>query len=78
MSTCFSKKPIDTPPVNQPSKIAPKLSVFEKYNMIKKKNQTLNISTYAHFWKQTSTAQHKLLSSFDTEKGTMHRAFLQA
>jgi hypothetical protein len=28
MSTVFSMKPTDTPPVNQPSKIGPKLSVF--------------------------------------------------
>jgi DNA repair exonuclease SbcCD ATPase subunit len=78
MSTIFSKKPMDTPLVNQPRKIGPKLSVFEKYNMIKKKNQTLTSSTYAQFWKQTSTAQHRLLSTFDTEKGRMHMAFLQA
>jgi hypothetical protein len=26
----------------------------------------------------TSTTQHKLLSAFDTEKGRMHMAFLQA
>jgi ParB-like chromosome segregation protein Spo0J len=35
-------------------------------------------NTYAQFWKQTSTTQHRLLSSFDTEKGRMHMAFLQA
>jgi hypothetical protein len=46
--------------------------------MIKKKNQMLTNNTYAQFWKQTSTTQHKLLSSFDTEKGRMHMAFLQA
>ena len=46
--------------------------------MIKKKNQTLTSSTYAQFWKQTSTAQHMLLSAFNTEKGRMHMAFLQA
>jgi hypothetical protein len=78
MSIVFSKKPTDTPPVNQPSKITPKLIVFEKYDMIKKKNQTLNNSTYAHLWKQTSTAQHRLLSAFDIEKGRMHMVFLQA
>jgi hypothetical protein len=72
------KKPIDTPPVNQPGKTGPKLSIFEKYDLIKKKNQTLTSSTYAQFWKQTSTAQHRLLSTFDTEKGRMHMAFLQA
>ena len=45
--------------------------------MIKKKNQTLTSSTYAQFWKQTSTAEHKLLSAFDIEKGRMHMVFLQ-
>jgi hypothetical protein len=54
------------------------LSVFEKYDLIKKKNQTLTSSTYAQFWKQTSTAQHRLLSTFDTEKGRMNMDFLQA
>jgi hypothetical protein len=54
------------------------LSIFEKYDLIKKRNQTLTSRTYAQFWKQTSTAQHRLLSAFDTEKGTMHMAFLQA
>jgi hypothetical protein len=46
--------------------------------LIKKKNQMLTSSTYAQFWKQTSTTQYKLVSSFDTEKGRMHMAFLQA
>jgi hypothetical protein len=46
--------------------------------MIKKKNQMLTRSTYAQFLKKTSTTQHRLLSAFDTEKGRMHMAFLQA
>jgi hypothetical protein len=54
------------------------MSIFEKYDMIKKKNQMLTNNTYAQFWKQISTTQHRLLSSFDTEKGIMHMAFLQA
>jgi hypothetical protein len=66
--------PLDTPP----SKTGPKLGILEKYDMIKKKNQTLTSSTYAQFQKQSSTAQHRLLSAFDTEKGRMHMAFLQA
>jgi hypothetical protein len=78
MTTVFPKKPADTPPVNQPRKTRPKLSIFEKYDLIKKKNQTLTNITYAQFWKQTSTAQHRLLSTFDTKKGRMHMAFLQA
>jgi hypothetical protein len=58
MTTVLPKKPTDTPTVNQPSKIGPKLSIFEKYDLIKKKNQMLTSSTYAQFWKKTSTAQH--------------------
>jgi hypothetical protein len=38
----------------------------------------LTSNTYAQFWKQTSTMQHRLLSTFDTKKGRMHMAFLQA
>jgi hypothetical protein len=72
------KNPTDTPPINQPGKTGPKLSIFEKYDLIKKMNQTLTSNTYTQFWKQTSTAQHRLLSAFDTEKGRMHMAFLQA
>jgi hypothetical protein len=66
--------PLDTPP----SKTGPKLGIFEKYDLIKKKNQTLTSSTYAQFQKQSSTAQHRLLSAFDIEKGRMHMAYLQA
>jgi hypothetical protein len=69
-----SESPLDT----QPSNIGPKLSIFEKYELIKKKNQTLTNSTYTQFQKKTSTTQHRLLSAFDTEKGRMHMAFLQA
>jgi hypothetical protein len=72
------KKSSDSPLDTQPGKTRPKLSIFEKYELIKKKNQTLTISTYAQFQKQTSTVQHRLLFSFDTEKGRMHMAFLQA
>jgi hypothetical protein len=39
--------PLDTPP----SKTGPKLGIFEKYDLIKKKNQTLTSSTYAQFQK---------------------------
>jgi len=38
----------------------------------------LTSSTYAQFLKQTSMAHHRLLSSFDTEKGKIHMDFLQA
>jgi hypothetical protein len=71
-------KSTDSPTDAPPSKTGPKLGMFEKYDLIKKKNQTLTTSTYAQFQKQSSTAQHRLLSAFDTEKGRMHMAFLQA
>jgi hypothetical protein len=71
-------KSIDSPTDAPPSKTGPKLGIFEKYELIKKKNQTLTTSTYAQFQKQSSTAQHRLLSAFDTEKGRMHMAYLQA
>jgi hypothetical protein len=41
------KKSSDSPLDTQPSKTGPKLSIFKKYEMIKKKNQTLTSSTYA-------------------------------
>jgi hypothetical protein len=78
MSTFSSQKQINTSLVNQQSQGGAKLSVFEKYDMIKKKNQMLTSNTYAQFLKQTSMTQHRLLSAFDTEKGRMHMAFLQA
>jgi hypothetical protein len=66
--------PLDTPA----SKTGPKLGIFEKYDLIKKRNQTLTNNAYAHFQKQSATAQHRLLSTFDTEKGRMHMAYLHA
>jgi hypothetical protein len=78
MSTSSSKKQTDTTVITQPPPGSVKLSIFEKYDLIKKKNQMLTNNTYAQFWKKTSTTQHRLLSSFDTEKGRMHMAFLQA
>jgi hypothetical protein len=66
--------PLDTPP----SKTGPQLGIFEKYDLIKKRNQSLTSSAYAQFQKQSSTAQHRLFSAFDTEKGRMHMAYLHA
>jgi hypothetical protein len=78
MSTSSSKKQTYTTLTSQPSQGSAKLSIFEKYDLIKKKNEMLTNNTYAQFWKQTSTTQHRLLSAFDTEKGRMHMEFLQA
>jgi hypothetical protein len=41
------RKSSDSPLDTQPGKAGPKLSIFEKYELIKKKNQTLTSSTYA-------------------------------
>jgi hypothetical protein len=71
-------KSTDSPLDTLQSKTGPKLGIFEKYDTIKKKNQSLTSSTYAQFQKHSSTAQHRLLSSFDAEKGRMHMVFLQA
>jgi hypothetical protein len=49
MTTVLPKRPTDTPPVNQPSKTGPKLSIFEKYDLIKKINQMLTSNMYAQF-----------------------------
>jgi hypothetical protein len=40
-------KSIDSPLDTPPSKTGPKLGIFEKYDMIKKKNQMLTSNTYA-------------------------------
>jgi hypothetical protein len=45
------RKSSDSPLDTQPGKTGPKLSIFEKYELIKKKNQTLTSSTYAQFRK---------------------------
>jgi hypothetical protein len=78
VSTSSSKKQTEIAVTTQTPQGSAPVSIFEKYDMIKKKNQMLTNSTYSQFWKQTSTTQHRLLSAFDTEKGRMHLAFLQA
>jgi hypothetical protein len=76
ITSTFPEKSTDSPLTTQPGKVGPKLIIFEKYELIKKRNQTLTSSTCAQFWKQTSTVQHSLVSAFDTEKGRMYMAFL--
>jgi hypothetical protein len=51
ITSVLPKKSTDTPSTTQPGKIGPKLSIFEKYDLIRKKNQTLTSSTCAQFWK---------------------------
>jgi hypothetical protein len=77
ITPALPKKSTDSPLDTQSGNTGPKLSIFEKYELIKKKNQTLASSTCAQFWKQTLTTQHWLMSSFDIEKGRIHMAFLQ-
>jgi hypothetical protein len=78
VSTSSSKKKTKIVVTTQaPQGFAP-VRIFQKYDMIKKKNQMLTNSTYSQFWKKTSTTQHRLLAAFDTEKGRMHMALLQA
>jgi hypothetical protein len=69
-----SNSPLDAPS----SKTGPQLGILERYDSIKKRNQSLTSSAYAQFQKQSSTAQHRLLSAFDTEKGKMHMEYLHA
>jgi hypothetical protein len=78
ITTTIPKKSTDSPLDTQPSKTVPKLGIFKKYELIKKKNQTLTGSTYAQFRKKSSMAQHRLLSAFDIDKGRIHMAYLQA
>jgi hypothetical protein len=78
VSTSSSKKQEDTTLSVESSQEPTGLSIFDKYKMIKQRNELLTSNTYAQFWKQTSTTQHRLLSAFDTEKGRMHMEFLQA
>jgi hypothetical protein len=66
MSTSSSKKQIDTMLTTKSSQESAGLNIFEKYNLIKKKNEMLTNSTYAQFWKKTSTTQHRFLSAFET------------
>ena len=53
-----------------------KQNIFARYKEIKKNNEALKATTYSEFWKQTATTQHRLLSTFDTEKGQFQLTFL--
>jgi hypothetical protein len=45
ITSALPKKYTDSPSTTQPRKVGPKLSIFEKYDLIKKMNQTLTSST---------------------------------
>jgi hypothetical protein len=49
ITSTLLKKSIDSPLTTQPGKVASKLSIFKKYELIKKRNQTLTSSTCAQF-----------------------------
>ena len=51
ITTTVPKKSTDSPLDTKPGKTGPKLGIFKKYELIKKKNHTLTSSTYAQFWK---------------------------
>lgn len=53
-------------------------NIFSTFLEIKQNNGCLKSQVYSHFWKQTSTSQHRLLSTFNSERGRMQMAFLQA
>lgn len=53
-------------------------NVFTNFLEINQKNEALKANVYAQFWKKTSTSQHRLLTTFDNEKGRMQMDFLQA
>ena len=53
-------------------------TTFDTFREIKIKNEILKKSTYAQFWKQSATAQGRILSAFDSKKAKMHMAFLEA
>lgn len=52
--------------------------VFDTFWEIKIRNEILKKNTYAQFWKQNATSQGILISTFDSEEGKMHMAFLGA
>ena len=51
---------------------------FQFFGEIKKKNEELKLNTYTQFQKHSSSSQARLLSVFDSKKGKMQMAFLQA
>lgn len=52
--------------------------IFHVFSEIKRKNEELKLNTYIQFWKHSFSSQARFLSVFDSEKGKMQMAFLQA
>jgi len=78
LSSSVSKKPLDTSQLGELVHDQDEPNIFSKYGEIKKNNEILKVTTYTRFWKQTTSSQPRLLSTFDTEKRKMQMAFLQA
>lgn len=76
-SSSTSRDPPKTPKIVNLAQYTAEPNIFSKYKVIKQRNEMLKASTYTHFWKQTTVYQHKLLSTFDSEKGKMQIAFLE-
>jgi len=76
-STPSSTKPMELIQSTETSS-AEDTNIFSTFFEIKQKNESLKSQVYNKFWKQTSTSQHRLLSAFDSERGRMKMAFLQA
>jgi len=55
------------------------LDIFQRYKEIKERNiEALHDNIYIQFRKQSSSIQHRLISTYDTEKGGIHMEFFQA
>ena len=52
--------------------------IYDTFMEIKRSNEVLKTNTYNKFWKQTSSSQSRPLSTFDSDKGRMRIAFLEA
>ena len=52
--------------------------IFHIFSETKKKNEEFKLNTYTQLWKHSSSSQAILLLIFDSKKGNMQMAFLQA
>ena len=77
-SSSVSQAPPKTPQTRDLAQDTAEPNIFSKYMEIKKRNEMLKATTYTQLWKKTTTSQHRLLSTCDTENGKMQIAFLEA
>lgn len=52
--------------------------IYDTFMETKRRNEVLKANTYNEFWKQKNNSQSRLLLAFDSEKGRMRMAFLEA